>query len=118
MIKPIYIKYQKGGGQVPACGVLILYNFRDFKGGVLCVRVALGMAVASVTLLYVYLITVGRNITDQNRYIYSILLYSKYIDVSDLPPVHTPASVEVWSTSSRDKAVCRLIRQFNYKTLI
>ena len=103
MIKPIYIKYPKGEGQVPACGVLILYNFRDFKGGSLCVRVALGMAVASVTFLYVYLKTVGRNITDQNRYIYSILLYSKYIDVSDLPPVHTPASVEVQSTSSRDR---------------
>jgi hypothetical protein len=60
------------------------------------VRVALGIAVASVTLLYVYLVI------SPIRYIYSILLYSKYIDVGDLPPVHTPASVEVWSTSSRD----------------
>jgi hypothetical protein len=64
MIKLIYIKYPKGRGWVPACGVPILYNFRDFKGGSLYVRVALGMAVASVTFLYVYLITVGRNITD------------------------------------------------------
>jgi hypothetical protein len=82
--------------------MFLFYTTLETLRGSLCVRVALGMAIAFVTFLYVFLITVGRNITDWNKYIYLILLYSKYIDVGDLPPVHTPASVEVWSTSSRD----------------
>jgi hypothetical protein len=40
------------------------YTTSETLRGGLYVRVALGMAIASVTFLYVYLITVGRNITD------------------------------------------------------
>jgi hypothetical protein len=34
--------------------------------------------------------------------IYTQFYCIRNIDVGGLPPVHTPASVEVWSTSSRD----------------